>query len=93
MKLTVPDENRRNNTAMYNPMALKDLQSWTDSAVVINMNVDNSSLARVRVILHTLILYNLIMTFKSLYNFQVDWLKLLNDIYSAANITYIAKQI
>lgn len=47
MKLTVPDENRRNNTAMYNPMALKDLQSWTDSAVVINMNVNNSSLARV----------------------------------------------
>ncbi|EFX85605.1 hypothetical protein DAPPUDRAFT_46047, partial [Daphnia pulex] len=30
-KITVPEENRRNSTRMYNPMSVTELQDWTDS--------------------------------------------------------------
>lgn len=37
-QITVPYENRRNNTRMYNPMSLVELQKWTDDVQTSKSN-------------------------------------------------------
>ena len=37
-QITKPQEDRRNNTRLYNPLKVSEVQGWTDSAVLGQIN-------------------------------------------------------